>query len=151
MFSSVFFYLFKCFQLRICECQIQKQGWGSLPGDIHVANFPVSSEAGCDEEKKPVGGGELVPNGFRLLLSLFPFLCQPSSVVSIPTELSGSFNKTKVICGGEGNRVRLVEGASGKELPWERDRPQSPDILGLVREWIYPGPSQAPVRTLRAR
>lgn len=150
MFSSVFFYLFKCFQLRICEGQIQKQGWGSLPGDIHVANFPVSSEAAVTKRRNLWEEG----NWSQMASGCFcpsPLFFANQFVVSIPTELSGSFNKTKVICVGEGNRVRLVEGASGKELPWERDRPQSPDILGLVREWIYPGPSQAPVRTLRAR
>lgn len=87
----------------------------------------------------------MVPNGFRLLFPSSLFFAN-QFVVSILTEVSGSFNKTEVICGGEGNRVRLVEGVAGKELPWERNRPQSPDIY--VRIWISSGPSQAPDKTM---
>ena len=36
----------------------------------------------------------------------------------------------------------MVEGDAGNEVPWGRARPQSPDILGIVRDWISPGPSQ---------
>ena len=42
-------------------------------------------------------------------------------------------------------------GGTGKEVPWERARPQSPDILGIMRDWISPGPSQGPSEETEAQ
>lgn len=76
-----------------------------------------------------------------------PLFFADQLVVSVPTEFSGSFNTMKVFFFG----VEKVEVGDGKKLPWERARPQSPDILGIVREMISPGPSQGPVGKLRHR
>lgn len=77
-----------------------------------------------------------------------PIFFADKFVVSVSTEISGSFNTMKVFFFFG---VEKVEVGDGKKLPWERARPQFPDILGIVRETISPGPSQGPVGKLRHR
>ena len=68
----LFFYMFKCFQLRVCEGQTKMHvGWGSLPGPIQLANLPADFQSCCGEQKKPVRAGKLP----QLILSVFLFLC----------------------------------------------------------------------------
>lgn len=87
----LFLHAFKCFQLRVCEGQLQACGH-SLPGHSQAANSP----AGFGEA---VGGRGPWREGKWLqafsCLVLFPFLGY-QFVVSVPTEISGNFNQSTV-------------------------------------------------------
>ena len=77
------------------------------------------------------------PNGLFCFHHSSPFSAD-QYVVSVPTGVLDSFNKTNgEYGGGSGGGARI-------EVYWERDRPRSPDILGIMRHWIAPGPSQGP-------
>ena len=70
-------------------------------------------------------------------------------MISVPTKIfQAVLTKQKLFF--RGNGVRMV-GGTGKEVPWERARPQSPDILGIMRDWISPGPSQGPSEETEAQ
>lgn len=75
-------------------------------------------------------------------------------VVSVPTEHSAVLMKQKsfyLFIFFQGNRVWIVEGVAGKEVPQKRAKPQSPNILGLVRKCISSGPSQGPSEETEAQ
>ena len=96
-------------------------GVGGTRQHTSSSKFPSRVQAKLWGEET-CAGRELAPNGFQVLLPLFPFLCW--SVCGFHTP------NLQAVSWGEGDDIK--EGA-GKEVPWDRARPQSPDILGIIR------------------
>lgn len=101
-------------------------------------------------EEETCTGRETGPKWLLVASASFPFFSADQFVVSVPTEVPGSFNKTKVNWGGC-FLVGMVEEGTRKADSWERARPQPPDILVIMREWISPGPSQGPTKETEAQ
>ena len=109
--------------------------WVGCPARAHPGcEFPSRLWAKLWEEEETCAGRETVPKW--LLVASAPVLF--SVLISLwfldTQKCQGVLTKQKYFLGRDGLGEDGVGEIAGKELPWERAMPQSPDILGIMRD-----------------